>query len=166
MRNCCPEQTLAHGNYAESHIVCIGPCVSHGVESAPCVKNGQCIRHFPKKYCRETQLGQDSYALYRRRAPADGGETANIVRRTRNYVVTNANVVPYSPYLTAKYDAHINVEVCTTVSATKYLFKYGNAAILTCQSSTRHVSLPYILLLYPPQIYLQRSRSRPHTACS
>ena len=33
-------------------------------------------------------------------------------------------MVPYSPYLLAKYDAHINVEICANVKAYKYIFKY------------------------------------------
>ena len=36
----------------------------------------------------------------------------------------NCWVVPYSPYLLAKYDAHINVEICANVKACKYIFKY------------------------------------------
>ena len=32
--------------------------------------------------------------------------------------------MPYNPYLTKKYNAHINVEVCSSVKAIKYLFKY------------------------------------------
>ena len=32
--------------------------------------------------------------------------------------------MPYNPYLTAKYDAHINVEICANIKAYKYIFKY------------------------------------------
>jgi hypothetical protein len=38
--------------------------------------------------------------------------------------VDNQWVVPYNPYLSKKYNAHINVEICTSVSAVKYLYKY------------------------------------------
>jgi len=33
-------------------------------------------------------------------------------------------VVPYNPFLCLKYDCHINVEICNSVSAVKYLYKY------------------------------------------
>jgi hypothetical protein len=33
-------------------------------------------------------------------------------------------VVPHSPYLLAKYNCHINVEVCASVKAIKYIHKY------------------------------------------
>lgn len=33
-------------------------------------------------------------------------------------------MVPYNPYLTTKYDCHINVEICSSIIAIKYLFKY------------------------------------------
>lgn len=33
-------------------------------------------------------------------------------------------MVPYNPYLCQKYDGHINVEVCATVKAVKYIYKY------------------------------------------
>ena len=32
--------------------------------------------------------------------------------------------MPYNPYLLAKYDAHINMEICANVKACKYIFKY------------------------------------------
>jgi hypothetical protein len=32
--------------------------------------------------------------------------------------------VPHNLYLTTKYNAHINVEVCNTIGAVKYLYKY------------------------------------------
>ena len=36
----------------------------------------------------------------------------------------NTWVVPYNPYLLLKYNAHINVELCSTVKSVKYLNKY------------------------------------------
>ena len=38
--------------------------------------------------------------------------------------VDNRWVVPYNPYLLLKFNAHINVEICSTVSAVKYLYEY------------------------------------------
>jgi hypothetical protein len=38
--------------------------------------------------------------------------------------ITNAWVVPYNPWLLRKYKAHINVEVCASVEAVKYLLSY------------------------------------------
>ena len=39
-------------------------------------------------------------------------------------VVDNRFVVAYNPWLTTKYDAHINVEFCSSIKAVKYLYKY------------------------------------------
>ena len=39
-------------------------------------------------------------------------------------VLDNRWVVPYNPYLARKYRAHINVHVCTSIRAVKYLYKY------------------------------------------
>ena len=36
----------------------------------------------------------------------------------------NSWVMPYNPYLLAKYDAHINVEICANIKACKHIFKY------------------------------------------
>ena len=36
--------------------------------------------------------------------------------------------MPYNPYLILKYNAHINVEVCSTVMAVKYLFQHAYKA--------------------------------------
>jgi hypothetical protein len=36
----------------------------------------------------------------------------------------NRWVVPYNPFLLRKYRSYINVEVCATVQAVKYIYKY------------------------------------------
>ena len=40
------------------------------------------------------------------------------------FPMTNHRVAPRKRWLCAKYDAHINVEFCSTVSAAMYLYKY------------------------------------------
>ncbi|KAG7997505.1 hypothetical protein I3843_01G214600 [Carya illinoinensis] len=40
------------------------------------------------------------------------------------YNLDNRWVVPYNPYLLATFDCHINVEICSTIKAVKYLYKY------------------------------------------
>ncbi len=40
------------------------------------------------------------------------------------FVFDNRWVVPYNPYLTMRYQCHINVEVCSSITVVKYLYKY------------------------------------------
>lgn len=76
----------------------------------------ECSKRFPKELCDHTVFEPDfGYPKYRRRRPAAASdEDPN----------QNCWVVPYNPYLSAKYDAHINVEICANVKACKYIFKY------------------------------------------
>jgi hypothetical protein len=41
-----------------------------------------------------------------------------------SFVFDNRWVVPYNPYLTMQYQCHINVEVCSSITTVKYLYKY------------------------------------------
>ncbi|EIW71217.1 hypothetical protein TREMEDRAFT_27051 [Tremella mesenterica DSM 1558] len=80
-------------------------------------RDGRCSKKFPWAFQPETTMEQDGYPVYRRR---DNGRSW-----TKNRITyTNQHVVPYNPYLSARFNAHINVEVCTSISAVKYMFKY------------------------------------------
>ena len=85
-------------------------------ENASCMKNNKCSKKFPKAFQAETRL-TEGYPLYRRR---NDGRTV----QCRGVILDNRNVVPYNKYLLLKYRAHINVEICTNISAIKYLYKY------------------------------------------
>ncbi|RCN27829.1 hypothetical protein ANCCAN_26434 [Ancylostoma caninum] len=103
-----------------SHMI-HGPCGIHNM-NAPCMvddKNGNkyCSKKFPKEFREETAMGTDSYAYYRRRS------SGNVIERN-GVSVDNRWVVPYNPFLSLKYNAHINVEICASIKSVKYLYKY------------------------------------------
>ena len=56
------------------------------------------------------------YPKYMRR---DNGR----IVRVQDIDVDNCWVVPYYPWLSMKYAAHINVEACMSVKSVKYLYK-------------------------------------------
>lgn len=98
-----------------------GPCGEQH-KNALCMVEGTngkwyCSKGFPKPL-RDTTIGQeDGYPLYRRRSGP-----CHITRR--NQQIDNSWIVPYNAWLTTKYDAHINVGICNSVKAVKYLYKY------------------------------------------
>ena len=101
-----------------------GPCGDVN-PTCVCMKDKKCSKNFPKKFNKKTFVDPDnSHPEYRRRSPEDGGRTLKITRRGTTYTVDNKWVVPYSPYLSLRYNCHINVEVCLSPTAAKYLFKY------------------------------------------
>ncbi|XP_062208999.1 uncharacterized protein LOC133910713 [Phragmites australis] len=94
-----------------------GPC---GVlnRDCPCTKDRpSCKNHYPRSFNATTLQGKDSYPMYRRR---DDGRHAMV----RKHELDNRWVVPYNPYLLRLFNCHINVEVCSSIKAVKYLFKY------------------------------------------
>ncbi|CAN0273274.1 unnamed protein product, partial [Scytosiphon promiscuus] len=98
-----------------------GPCGSN------CQRDGVCSKSYPRDFQDETISSEDGYAVYRRRRSAEPCErtvTLELGVFLRGRWVDNRWVVPYCPSLTLKYDAHINVEICSSVRAVKYLYKY------------------------------------------
>ncbi|KAG6641259.1 hypothetical protein CIPAW_09G061200 [Carya illinoinensis] len=58
--------------------------------------------------------------LHLHNACSDNGITVKL----RGHNLDNRWVIPYNPYLLATFDCHINVEICSTIKAVKYLYKY------------------------------------------
>ncbi|RCN43056.1 hypothetical protein ANCCAN_10937 [Ancylostoma caninum] len=85
--------------------------------SAPCMRDGKCSKRFPMEFCEATEIPPDGYPKYRR---PNNGRMVQMDGQT----LDNAWVVPYNPFLTLKYNAHINVEICALIHAVKYLYKY------------------------------------------
>lgn len=80
-------------------------------------KKGFCKNLYPKAFCCETTQTNDPYPTYRRR---DNGVKVMV----RGAKLDNRWVVPYNPYLLCKFDCHVNLEICSTIKAVKYIYKY------------------------------------------
>jgi hypothetical protein len=92
-----------------------------------CMKDGKCTKNYPKILIKETQIGNDGYPLYRRRAPEDGGFTATLkICSNTETEFDNRWVVSFSPLLSKTFQAHINVEYCNSVKSIKNVCKYVN----------------------------------------
>lgn len=100
-----------------------GPCGVNNPNS-PCMDNGKCTKRFPKAHQPDTITGIDGYPLYRRRSTDDGGRSFTLNIRQATIEIDNRWIVPYSPLLSKTYDAHINVEFCSSVKSIKYICKY------------------------------------------
>ncbi len=94
-----------------------GPC---GLDflNAQCMEQGKCKKRYSRSFSEETRCDVDGYPEYRRR------QTRIFVDSKTQRVVDNQWIVPYNLHLATKYHAHINVEICSSISAVKYLYKY------------------------------------------
>ncbi|GES88499.1 uncharacterized protein LOC112012066 [Rhizophagus clarus] len=94
-----------------------GPC---GVinPAAPCMKDGVCQKHYPKSFHENTQKDNNGYPTYRRR------NNGCFVEISNGFRLDNRWVVPHNVDLVTKHNAHINVEICSSVLSIKYLYKY------------------------------------------
>ena len=95
-----------------------GPCGELN-STAACMVDGSCSKYYPMEYCEETTVRREGYPQYKR---PNNGRTARPGPNADKH--DNKWVVPHNLWLVTKYDAHINVEVCATVAAVKYLYKY------------------------------------------
>lgn len=105
---------------------------------ATCRDNSKhkCKRHFPKDMARETVIMGNKYPKYRRR----GQFNCNVKGR----IVSDNWVVPYSPFLTLKYRAHVNVEISSSIKSFKYVYKYvlkpPDKAVISINEVDAHLS--------------------------
>ena len=104
-----------------------------------CLENGKCTKHFPKAFQPHTSIDGEGYPLYYR--PDDGREY-----EVNGVMVDNRWIVPYNPYLSARFDCHINVESLVSFSTLKYVHKY-------IHKGSDHATLevnPFSPPLFPP----------------
>ncbi|KAE8254486.1 hypothetical protein A4X13_0g3408 [Tilletia indica] len=83
---------------------------------------GKCSKGYPMRFRDTTSMDSDGYPDYRRR---DHGIVAE--RRVSGgaiWAADNTWVVPHNRYLSKTLACHLNVEVCSSMAAVKYLYKY------------------------------------------
>ncbi|KAK4381612.1 hypothetical protein Sango_2950900 [Sesamum angolense] len=94
-----------------------GPCGPHN-RNAPCMVDGKCSKHYPKKFSNQTTIDEDGFVSYWRRNKPSNTVTINRVE------IDNRWIVPYNRDLLVLFNAHINVEKCASPKSTKYMYKY------------------------------------------
>lgn len=89
----------------------------HGKNYLQCMDNPEkkCSKKFPKAFREKTTLSCRQYPFYRR--------SKNIVQKGEK-TFDNRFVIPYNAELLLRFNSHINVEVCTSLKAVKYIYKY------------------------------------------
>ncbi|XP_050335786.1 uncharacterized protein LOC126762783 [Bactrocera neohumeralis] len=102
-----------------------GPCGNLN-RSSPCMVDGKCTKRFPKDFTNDTVTHVDGYPIYRRRSTENGGQSFIKTISNADIDIDNRWVVPYSPLLSKTFNAHINVESCSSVKSIKYICKYVN----------------------------------------
>ena len=97
-----------------------GPCGNINPNTR-CMKEGRCTKGYPKPYLETTTVTDDGYPSY---ATPDDGRCFPVSVRRSTFAVDNRWIVPYNPYLSAKFNCHINVESVASLRTIKYCFKY------------------------------------------
>jgi hypothetical protein len=137
---------MSHGPCGEDYLR--APCMVRKYTTSPLA----CAKRFPKPFTDRTVIHEDGYPEYCRR---DNGQTFTVPKPgfpDQQVVRDNRWVVPYNPCLLQKYRSHINVEVCASVQAIKYIHKYvykGTdrttvAVTATDDEITRYVHARYV----------------------
>ena len=114
-----------------------GPCGRDNPRSPCMVDDGGkliCSKHFPKDFSDETKIGEDGYCVYKR--PNNGMQFP--VKDGK--FLDNRYVVPFNPYLLRRFQCHINVEHCNSISGVKYLYKYVYKGYDKCEMDSAYLS--------------------------
>jgi hypothetical protein len=80
--------------------------------------DGKCSKQYPRAFTKETHCDEDGYPIYQHQ------NNGNVFVDAKGRRVDNHSIMPHNMYLTAKYNGHINVEICFSISSVKYLYKY------------------------------------------
>ena len=110
------EQQFPELNKTVTTLMMHGPCGLSNPNS-PCMVDGKCTKKFPKEVVDKTFATGDGYPHYRRKNDGEYVEKYGVK-------LNNRYIVPYNAYLSKKYNAYINVEICTSSKLYKYLYKY------------------------------------------
>jgi len=110
-----PEEDPELHELVKRHMI-HGPC---GIlnPNSPCMQEGKCSKKYPRDFCEQSRMDQDGYPIYKR--PNNGRRMT-----VGKFNIDNRWVIPYNAYLLKRFSAHINVEHCASIKATKYLYKY------------------------------------------
>jgi hypothetical protein len=111
--------SIRHPKAYETVTSCMvhGPCGPDFL-NAQCMEQGKCKKRYPRSFSEEMRYDVDGYPEYRRR------QTRIFVDPKTQRVVDNRWIVPYNLHLATKYHAHINVEICSSISVVNYPYKY------------------------------------------
>jgi hypothetical protein len=110
---------IRHLEAYETIILCTvhGPCGPNFL-NAQCMEQGKCKKRYPRSFSEETRCDVVEYSEYQR------SQTCIFVDPKTKCVVDNWWIVSYNLHLAIKCHAHINVEICSSISTVKYLYKY------------------------------------------
>ena len=110
----------------------VSKCMMHGPcgqanPNSPCMEDGHCTKNYPRAFTNSTTVQADGYPIYRRRnnrrtVPVD--VRGHNGQPDRHVNLDNRWVVPYNKRLSHYFNAHINVKICSSVKAVKYVYKY------------------------------------------
>ncbi|KAL4563839.1 hypothetical protein LXL04_027887 [Taraxacum kok-saghyz] len=112
-----PEKFPVMHELVKKHMI-HGPCGERN-KKCGCMQGVplKCRFNYPRQFNEKTTQGRDSYPVYRRR---DTGITV----KKGTTVMDNRSVVPYNPKLLMMFNCHLNVEICSSITSVKYVFKY------------------------------------------
>ena len=91
------------------------PCGSMNPK-IPFMVDGVCSKGYPKRF-RPATIEVEGFPAYKR--PDDGRAILE-----NGVLLTNQRVAPHNPWMCAKYNDRINLEVCSSADAANYLCKY------------------------------------------
>jgi hypothetical protein len=117
------------------HKMIHGPCNLEKYNYLACRNSkkhpGACSQGFPMPPKEETYVDTDGYPTYRKRADVPLNDPQGRGRQTKLQFkkyppIDNPNgwVVSHNPYLSKRYNCHINVQISTSIKSFKYVFKY------------------------------------------